>query len=76
MYTQMFQNSCYMGQWFLFVSQLWQMLLKLCPVLLALLFGTVLSVSNSALKLVALRLRYYKSKAFCIIIYSLQNSVM
>jgi hypothetical protein len=46
-----------MGLWFLFVSQLWQMLLKLCPVLFALLFDTVLPVSNSALKLMALRLR-------------------
>lgn len=37
MYTQMFQSSFFTGQWFLFVSQLWQMLLRLCPVLFALL---------------------------------------
>jgi hypothetical protein len=28
MYTQMYQRSCFMGQWFKFVKQLLQMLLK------------------------------------------------
>jgi hypothetical protein len=59
MFTQMFQSSCFMGQWFLFVSQLLQMLLRLCLALFALLYDTAQSESSLALKMVALRLRYF-----------------
>jgi hypothetical protein len=31
MYTQIYQSSCFMGQWFKFVKQLLQMLLKALP---------------------------------------------
>jgi hypothetical protein len=64
MFTQMFQSSCFMGQWFMFVNQLWQMLLRLCPVLFALLYDTVPFESSLALKMVALRLRYANTEPF------------
>jgi hypothetical protein len=63
----MCQSSCFMGQWFLFVNQLSQMLLRLCPVLFVLLYDTVLSESSLALKMVARRLKYVNTDPFVLL---------